>query len=284
VIKADGLASGKGAIVTDNLDDAVGVLEYMMVRGTFGDAGKRVLVEERLVGREVTAHAFSDGTTVVPMPFSCDHKPVFDDDKGPNTGGMGAYSPAYWLDPATADWIDQHVTRAAVMGMFASGRPYRGVIYPGLMITAEGPMVLEFNCRFGDPEAQVLLPRLQSDLLDILVAATNSSLDQVDVEWSDDACVGVVLASGGYPGKYETGFPIEGLVDVESDVMVFHAGTARREDGAVVTAGGRVLTVAATGPTLEAAREKAYRNVERIRFEGVHYRRDIGVRKGESKP
>ena len=282
VVKADGLAAGKGAVVTASKEEALATLEEMLLRSVFGDAGRRVVVEERLQGREVTAHAFTDGRAVVSMPLSCDHKPVFDGDQGPNTGGMGAYSPPGWLDRTTEDWIDQHVTRATVEAMFEEGRPYRGVLYPGLMVTAEGPQVLEYNCRFGDPETQVLLPRLKTDLLEVLWAVVNNRLEGTVVEWSDEACVGVVLASGGYPGSYETGFPIEGLDQIDPDVQVFHAGTKRREDGVVVTAGGRVLTVVATGATLAEAREKAYRNVERIRFQGVHYRRDIGATRGEA--
>jgi len=282
VVKADGLAAGKGAVVTTSKEEALATLEEMLVRSVLGDAGRRVVVEERLQGREVTAHAFTDSRAVVSMPLSCDHKPVFDGDQGPNTGGMGAYSPPHWLDPATEGWIDRHVTRATVDAMLEEGRPYRGVLYPGLMMTAEGPQVLEYNCRFGDPETQVLLPRLKTDLLEILLAVVNNRLEGTVVEWSDEACVGVVLASGGYPGPYKTGFPIEGLDEVDPDVQVFHAGTKRRDDGVVVTAGGRVLTVVATGATLTEAREKAYRNVERIRFQGVHYRRDIGAGRGEA--
>jgi len=282
VVKADGLAAGKGAVVTSSKEEALATLEEMLVRSVFGDAGRLVVVEERLQGREVTAHAFTDGRAVVSMPLSCDHKPVFDGDQGPNTGGMGAYSPPHWLDPATEGWIDRHVTRATVDAMLEEGRSYRGVLYPGVMVTADGPQVLEYNCRFGDPETQVLLPRLKTDLLEILLAVVNNRLEGTVVEWSDEACVGVVLASGGYPGPYETGLPIEGLDDVDPDVQVFHAGTKRRDDGAIVTAGGRVLTVVATGPTLTEAREKAYRNVERIRFQGVHYRRDIGAGRGEA--
>ena len=282
VVKADGLAAGKGAVVTSSKEEALATLEEMLLRSVFGDAGRRVVVEERLQGREVSAHAFTDGRAVVSMPLSCDHKPVFDGDQGPNTGGMGAYSPPHWLDRATEEWIDRHVTRATVRAMFEEGRPYRGVLYPGLMMTADGPRVLEYNCRFGDPETQVLLPRLKTDLLEILLAVANNRLEGTVVEWSEDACVGVVLASGGYPGSYETGFPIEGLDEIDPDVQVFHAGTKQREDGVVVTAGGRVLTVVATGATLSEAREKAYRNVERIRFQGVHYRRDIGATRGEA--
>jgi phosphoribosylamine--glycine ligase len=275
VVKADGLARGKGVIVCDSTAEALAAVEAIMVRREFGASGDRVVIEERLSGREVSAHAFTDGRTVAHMPFACDHKPVYDHDRGPNTGGMGAYSPAAWLPEATAEQIRTQITEAAVRAMRAVGRPYRGVIYPGLIVTDDGPMVIEFNCRFGDPEAQVLLPRLESDLLEALWAVANKRLHDIELRWSNEACVAVVLASGGYPGSYETGLPIEGIDDVEPDVRVFHAGTQRRGD-ALVTAGGRVLTVAATGVTMQAAREKAYRNVERIRFEGAHYRRDIG--------
>ena len=277
VVKADGLAVGKGVIVTSSKEQALAALDTIMSKRAFGIAGERVVIERRLYGREVSAHAFTDGQTVVHMPFACDHKPVFDGDKGPNTGGMGAYSPAGWLDGATAEAIQSGVTEAAVRAMMAEGRPYRGVLYPGLMVTNDGPQVIEFNCRFGDPEAQVLLPRMESDLLEVLWAVANNRLAETDVRWSPDACVGVVLASGGYPTAYDTGFTIEGLDEIDPDVLIFHAGTRREDDGALVTAGGRVLTVAATGATLNEAREKAYRNAERIRFQGRHYRQDIGV-------
>ena len=277
VVKADGLAAGKGALVTDSTEEALAALESLMVRRELGEAGARVVIEERLSGREVTAHAFTDGRAVVHMPFSCDHKPVFDGDRGPNTGGMGVYSPPGWLDEDTAERIRREATEATVQAMMEEGRPYRGLLYPGIMVTADGPQVLEFNCRFGDPETQALLPRMKSDLLEVLWAVAENRLHEVEVEWSDDACVGVVLASGGYPGQYETGFPIEGLDDLDADVLIFHAGTRRGDDGRLVTAGGRILTVAATGRTMAEAREKAYRNVERIRFQGVHYRRDIGA-------
>ena len=277
VVKADGLARGKGVIVAASKAEALEALDTVMVRREFAAAGDRVIVERRLSGHEVSAHAFTDGQTVAHMPFACDHKPVFDGDRGPNTGGMGAYSPPGWLDEATAEAIRSDVTEAAVRAMMAEGRPYRGVLYPGLMITDDGPMVLEFNCRFGDPEAQVLLPRLESDLLEVLWAVANNRLDEVELRWSEDACVAVVLASGGYPGQYETDLPVEGLADLDLDVLAFQSGTRRQDDGTLVTAGGRVLTVAATGRTLAEAREKAYRNVERIRFDSMHYRRDIGA-------
>jgi phosphoribosylamine--glycine ligase len=276
VVKADGLARGKGVIVCDSAAEALAAVEAIMVRREFGAAGDRVVIEERLSGGEVSAHAFTDGRTVAHMPFACDHKPVYDHDRGPNTGGMGAYSPAAWLPEATAELIRTQITEAAVRAMRAEGRPYRGVIYPGLIVTDDGPMVIEFNCRFGDPEAQVLLPRLESDLLEALWAVANNRLHETELRWSNEACVAVVLSSGGYPGSYETGLPIEGIDDVEPDVRVFHAGTQQR-GGALVTAGGRVLTIAATGATIDAAREKAYRNVERVRFEGAHFRRDIGA-------
>ncbi|MBI2912349.1 MAG: phosphoribosylamine--glycine ligase, partial [Chloroflexi bacterium] len=278
VIKADGLAAGKGTIVCETIDDALRVIDLMMgEEALFGQAGRTVVIEQRLSGREVSAHAFTDGVAVAPMPFSCDYKRARDGDEGPNTGGMGAYSPPLWLDESAQAFIDRQITEAAVHAMMAEGVPYRGVLYPGLMVTAEGPKVIEFNCRFGDPETQVLLPRLQSDLLEICWAVANNRLHEVEVEWSTDACVGVVLASGGYPDDYPAGFPISGLGSLEPDALVFHAGTALAEDGSVVTAGGRVLTVAATAPTLAEARAKAYRNIQRIHFSRCHYRRDIAA-------
>jgi phosphoribosylamine--glycine ligase len=236
-----------------------------------------VVIEERLSGREVSAHAFTDGKTVAHMPFSCDHKPIFDGDQGPNTGGMGAYTPPGWLDEATAQQIRTDVSEAVIRALAGEGRPYRGAIYPGLMITDNGPNVIEFNSRLGDPEAQVLLPRLETDLLDVFEAVVNNRLHEVELRWTDEACVGVVVASGGYPGPYETGLPIEGLDELDGDVLVFHAGTRRNEAGALVTGGGRVLTIVARGATMEAARDKAYANVARIRFEGIYYRKDIGA-------
>ena len=284
VVKTDGLAAGKGAILTCDSAMALEVADALLCDRVFGDAGARIVIEERLTGRETSAMAFTDGRTVLSMPLSCDHKAVFDYDEGPNTGGMGAYSPPGWVKPEMIDWIDEHVTRATVRAMAAEGRPYRGVIYPGLLVTAEGPNVLEYNCRFGDPETQAILPRLKSDLLDILWAAANERLHEVSVEWRDEACVAVVLASGGYPDRYETGFPIKGLDDLDSDVMLFHAGTKTDDSGRVVTSGGRVLTVAALGSTLEEARKKAYANVERLRWPGVHYRTDVGGRRIRPRP
>jgi phosphoribosylamine--glycine ligase len=278
VVKADGLATGKGAIVTSSKDEALAAIDELMVQRLLGDAGARVVIEERISAREVSGHAFSDGKTVVPMPLSCDHKTVFDGGRGPNTGGMGVYSPPWWADSSLDAAIRDRVLLPAVRGMAAEGVPFRGILYPGVFSTEDGPLVFEFNARFGDPEAQSLLVRLDSDLLEIVSACANGRLDEVDVRWSSDASVCVVMASGGYPGSYPTGLPISGLEELDPDVVVFHAGTRRDADGHVVTAGGRVLGVTAKGATLEEARRKAYANVERISFEGAHWRRDIGLR------
>jgi phosphoribosylamine--glycine ligase len=277
VVKADGLFVGKGTVVPSSRDEAISVLRAMLVDGAMGAAGRTVVIEDLLVGRETSAMAFSDGKTVAHMPFSCDHKPVFDGNVGPNTGGMGAYSPPSWLPESTAEQIRHDVTEAAVRAMAAEGVPFKGILYPGLFVTADGPRVIEFNARFGDPEAECLLPRLESDLLKIMLAVADGTLDSIDVRWSPDASVTVMVASGGYPGPYETGKPIDGLGAVDDDVIVFHAGTKRDASGRIVTNGGRVLAVTATAASMAEARAKAYRNVERISFEGMHYRRDIGA-------
>ena len=211
------------------------------------------------------------------MPFSCDYKRINDGDEGSNTGGMGAYSPPMWLDESLETVIHETITEATALALANEGAPYRGVLYPGVMVTLEGPKVLEFNSRFGDPETQVLLPRLKSDLLEICWAVANDRLSETEIEWSTDACVGVVLASGGYPDEYETGFTVHGLNSLEPDALVFHAGTKIEENGTLVTSAGRVLTVVATARTLSEARAKAYRNVQRIHFTRAHYRRDIAA-------
>lgn len=277
VIKADGLAAGKGSIVAASTDDAVSALSEIMDKRVFGGAGDRVLVEECLEGPEVSLLAITDGKAVVPMVPACDYKRVDDGDQGLNTGGMGAYSPPRFFDDDMIDLVKRTVLEPTVAAMANEGRPYRGVLYAGLMITDDGPKVLEYNARFGDPENQVMMPRLKSDLVEMMLAVIEERLDGVEVEWGEQACVGVVMASGGYPGSYERGFAISGLEAVEEDVMVFHAGT-KVSGGAVVTNGGRVLTVAATGDTIARARERAYQNVSRIRFEGCHYRKDIALR------
>ena len=277
VIKADGLALGKGVVVCDDLAQAESALTAAMADRVFGDSGSRVLIEERMYGRETSAHAFTDGVTVRHMPFSCDHKPVFDGDRGANTGGMGVYSPPAWLDNATAASIRADVTQRIVRALADAGRPYRGVIYPGMMVTERGPRVVEFNARFGDPETEVLLPKLRSDLLEICDAVAHRRLSDVAVDWDDVATVGVMMASGGYPGRYEKGVPIHGVEDVDADVQVFMAGAQLDDRGQLVTAGGRVLCVVARGATMAEARRQAYENVERVSFAGAHYRTDIGA-------
>ncbi|MDP9238384.1 MAG: phosphoribosylamine--glycine ligase [Chloroflexota bacterium] len=277
VVKADGLLVGKGTVVPSSREEAITVLRSMLVDDAMGAAGRTVVVEDMLVGRETSAMAFTDGKTVAHMPFSCDHKAAYDGGRGPNTGGMGVYSPPAWLDATTAQTIRRDVTEAAVRAMAEEGTPFRGILYPGIFVTQEGPRVIEFNARFGDPEAETLLLLLDGDLLEIMLAVTDRTLDKVDVRWSSDACVTVMLASEGYPGAYEIGKQIEGLDDVDEDVVVFHAGTKHDDSGHIVTNGGRVLAITARGASIADARAKAYSNVERIRFDGIHYRTDIGA-------
>jgi phosphoribosylamine--glycine ligase len=277
VVKADGLAAGKGVIVAQSMNEAMDALDKIMQEKAFGSAGDRVVIEEYLSGREMSVFAFSDGHSVVPMMAACDYKPVFDGNQGPNTGGMGSYSPPPFLTPTLAKTVQEKIMKPAVAAMHEEGRPYRGILYGGLMISDGNPKVLEFNARFGDPEAQVTLPLIKTDLVDIMLAVNDNRLDQVKVEWSQDACVGVVMASGGYPGSYKTGFPISGLDELDKDIVVFHAGTKLGDNGEVLTSGGRVLTVMARGKSLNEAREKVYANVPRISFEGCHYRQDIAL-------
>ena len=274
VVKADGLAVGKGAVVTSTVQEALAAIDDLHA---LGEAGRRLTIEPRVRAREVSAHCFSDGKSIAAMPLSCDHKAVFDGNLGPNTGGMGVYSPPWWASPSLPQEVARRVLEPIVTGMAAEGVPFRGIVYPGIFVTDGGVQVFECNARFGDPEAQALLVRLDSDLLEIAVSCVEGRLSEVPITWSDRASVIVVMASGGYPGSYPTGVPIHGLEDVDPDVHVFHAGTRRADNGALVTAGGRVLGVTAVGPTLQAARAKAYDNVARIRFEGAHYRRDIGL-------
>ena len=278
VVKADGLAAGKGVILAESIPKALEALSLIMEEKAFGAAGDRVIIEEYLSGREMSTFAFTDGNTVIPMNSACDYKPAYDGNKGPNTGGMGSYSPPPFLTPALAKTVKEKIMEPTVKAMHDEGRAYRGVLYGGLMIADSQPKVLEFNARFGDPETQVTLPLLQTDLVDIMLAVNDNKLDKLKVEWSRDACVGVVMASGGYPGSYKTGFAISGLGDVDKDIMVFHAGT-RLEEGKIVTSGGRVLTVVARGKSLAEAREKVYNNITRINFEGCHYRKDIALLK-----
>ncbi len=276
VVKVDGLAAGKGVVVTEEREEAVRALELVLVRGEFGDAGSQVVVEEHLSGREVSAFALADGATALPLGFAEDFKRVGDGDAGPNTGGMGAYSPVPFADEGIAERIRTEILERTVRALAVDGVPYRGVLYAGLMLTDEGPRVLEFNCRFGDPETQVLMPRLGFEPTDLLLACARGDLGGAAVELRPGACVTVVLASGGYPGAYETGFVIEGL-DAAGRVegaTVFHSGTAERQ-GRVVTAGGRVLSVSATGTSIAEARDRAYEASARVSFEGMHHRTDI---------
>lgn len=280
VVKADGLAAGKGVIIAESVPEAQEALASIMERKTLGTAGDRVLIEEHLVGREMSTFVFTDGRTVVPMVPACDYKRIFDGDQGPNTGGMGSYSPPPFYNEALAHIIANTIMEPAIMALGDANRTYSGVLYGGLMITNNLPKVLEFNARFGDPETQVVLPRLKTDIVDIMLAVVDNKLDTINIEWSDDACVGVVLASAGYPGSYNTGYAISGLDEVDKDIMVFHAGTKAGLEGQVLTSGGRVMTIAATGKNLNEARERVYKNIPRIHFEGCQYRRDIADIKG----
>lgn len=276
VIKADGLAAGKGVVVATSQEEALEAVSDMMEKKVFGAAGDRVIVEECLEGREVSLLAFTDGVTVTPMVPACDYKRVFDDDQGPNTGGMGSYSPPDFFGQSEIELVHQAILEPVVRAMAQEGVPYNGVLYGGLMLTAEGPKVLEFNARFGDPETQVILPRLKTDLVEIILAIIDGNLDKINVEWSDEACVGVVMASGGYPGSYKTGLPISGLDKLDKDTLVFHAGTKVKE-GEILTDGGRVLTVTAPGKDLADARAKVYDSIPHINFEKRHYRTDIAA-------
>lgn len=286
VVKADGLAAGKGVFVCDDADAAEAALRRIMLDREFGDAGARVIVEERLSGREVSLLAFCDGARAVLMPTARDHKRIGDGDTGPNTGGMGAYAPAPDVAPSLLREAQRLVFEPILEAMRAQGTPYAGVLYAGLMLLpsqggrAGQLSVLEFNCRFGDPETQVILPLLETDLLDVLSACIDGALDQLNVRWRTGAAATVVLASGGYPGPYETGLPVHGLSNVPAEVTVFHAGTDVRDDQ-VVTRGGRVLDVTATGADLNQALARAYAGVATIRFDGMQYRTDIG---GHSAP
>ncbi len=277
VIKADGLAAGKGAIVCQNLDEAHLALKRCMVDGEFGEAGNRVVVEECLRGEELSVLALTDGKTIAPLASAQDHKAVCDGDTGPNTGGMGAYSPAPLMTPELLDTVIKKILVPTVHAMNSDGRRYRGVLYAGLMITGGGPRVLEYNVRFGDPETQPILMRLDCDLLDLLEAVVDGKLADQELKWKDDAAVCVVMASGGYPGKYEKGKEISGLDEAAAlpNTMVFHAGTARRQNK-TVTAGGRVLGVTSLGRDIAAAIDNTYRAVDKIHFEASYWRKDIG--------
>ncbi len=277
VIKADGLAAGKGVIVAETVDEAVDALRMIMKDKAFGDAGKKVVVEQCLKGEEVSFMIITDGKTVLPLATSQDHKAIFDGDKGPNTGGMGAYSPAPIVTESLEAEITQSIINPVIKGLTKERIDFRGVIYVGVMVCEGKPYVLEFNCRFGDPEAQPILMRLDSDLFELLKATSEGRLEYIDLEWKDDVSMCVVLASGGYPGSYKKGDVIKGLGSFknEEDVVVFHAGTSLKGED-VVTSGGRVLGVTALGKDIKTAKDNAYKAVGKIQFEGMQYRKDIG--------
>ncbi|MCC7103803.1 MAG: phosphoribosylamine--glycine ligase [Chloroflexi bacterium] len=275
-IKADGLAAGKGVVIAERPEEAAQTLQWLIEERGLGEAGRTVLLQELLRGPELSLLAFSDGTTVVPMLPARDFKRAEDGDQGPNTGGMGAYAPPSFATRRLVDRITREVLEPTVAAMALEGRPFRGVLYAGIMLTDAGPKVLEFNCRFGDPETQVLLPLLESDLLEILLACARGELDPQSVRWSSRVACGVSLVSGGYPGRYHTGLPISGLDTLASDTVIFHAGTATRSGG-VVTAGGRVLTAVGVGRSLLPARAAAYNVAKRVSFEGCYYRSDIAA-------
>ncbi|MDR2486687.1 MAG: phosphoribosylamine--glycine ligase [Clostridiales Family XIII bacterium] len=277
VLKADGLAAGKGVVLAEDDAEARAAIEDMMGARVFGAAGDRVVVEECLRGVEASVLCFVDKSAIVPMVSAQDYKRIFDEDKGPNTGGMGTYSPSLLFTPRLEAQIEERILRPTLAGFRADGLDFRGVLFIGLMLTEDGPKVIEFNNRFGDPETQSVLRRLDSDLLGIFRAVTEDRLAGTQIRWSEQRSVTVVLASGGYPGRYEKGKPIEGLDSMEDGIVVFHAGTRFGTDGAVLTDGGRVLGISAVGATHGEAREKAYRNVARIHFEGAFSRGDIGV-------
>jgi len=278
VVKADGLAAGKGVIICKTTGEAEQAIRSIMVEKQFGEAGRRVLIEEFLRGKEVSFIVVSDGVRALPLVTTMDHKAVFDGDEGPNTGGMGTISPSPFLSDSLFDEVMRTIIRPTIARMAGAGRPYKGALYAGLMLTAEGPKVLEYNCRFGDPETQPQMLRLTSDLVDLLLAAIEGDIGTQKVRWSEDTAACVILASGGYPGAYKKGKVIEGLEEAARvpGVEIFHAGT-KFENGRYLTSGGRVLGVCGTGPTLAAARAKIYGAVGLIRFDGLHYRRDIGT-------
>lgn len=278
VIKADGLALGKGVVIAQNFEEGSQAVKDAMTDKKFGSAGDKIVIEEFLIGPEVSILAFTDGKTIVPMVSSQDHKRALDNDKGPNTGGMGAFSPSCFYTEDIHSFCMENIYIPTMQAMNSENRRFKGVLYFGLMLTDSGPKLLEYNARFGDPETQVVLPRLKTDIIDIFNAIIDEKLDSVKIEWEDNAAVCVVLASGGYPGKYTTNIEISGISFVEKDLLIelFHAGT-RLEKGKYLTAGGRVLGITAVAESIDKAREKAYSIVSKIKFDGMHFRTDIGA-------
>ncbi|PLS08438.1 phosphoribosylamine--glycine ligase [Neobacillus cucumis] len=274
VIKADGLAAGKGVVVAKKFEEAEEALKSMMKEVTFGSAGARVVVEEFLEGEELTLLSFVNGATVKPMVPAQDHKPVFNNDKGPNTGGMGTYAPLPHIESSMIDRIIQEIVEPTAKAMVEEGYPFEGILYTGLILTKEGPKVIEYNARFGDPETQVILPLLETDLLDILIASSEGELEKIEVNWTEKSAVCVIMTSGGYPGPYKKGDVIKGLEQIEYPTIVFHAGTSEK-DSEILTNGGRVLGITAIGDNLREARDMAYKSVGKIYFSNAHFRTDI---------
>ena len=277
VLKADGLAAGKGVVIPEDEESAVAAIEEMMGDRVFGNAADKIVVEEFLTGVEASMLCFVDHNTIVPMESAQDYKRIYDGDKGPNTGGMGTYSPSLLFDEDIEKQIREQILLPTLRGFQEDGLDFQGVLFIGLMLSEDGPKVIEFNNRFGDPETQSVLRRMESDLLDVFTAVVDNRLNEIEIKWIDDRAVTVVLASGGYPGSYAKGKVITGLDKVDDDIVVFHAGTKFDEEGRIVTSGGRVLGVTATGATHDEARAKAYANAERIEFEGAYMRKDIGL-------
>ncbi|WP_101773287.1 phosphoribosylamine--glycine ligase [Peptostreptococcus faecalis] len=282
VIKADGLAAGKGVVIPTTREEAVDTLNMIMKDKKFGDAGNTVVIEEFLEGIETSILAFVDKNTIVPMVSAKDHKKVFELEKGPNTGGMGTFSPSTIYDDELANKVYDDVLIKSLEGFQKDGLDYRGILFVGLMITDEGEKVLEYNCRFGDPETQSVLMRLETDLSEIMMAITEDKLSDIDIKYTDDAAACVIIASGGYPEGYEKGKVITGLDNLDDDIVVFHSGTKRNGED-IVTNGGRVLGVCSKGKDVESAAENVYKNIDKINFEGMHYRKDIGVKYEQSK-
>lgn len=276
VIKADGLALGKGVIICNTVKEAKDALQLIMVDKKFGEAGSRVVIEEFIEGPEVSVLSFCDGDTILPMASAQDHKRAFDEDRGPNTGGMGTFSPSPKYTAEIKEQVEETIIRPTVKALKSEGRPFKGIIFFGLMLTKDGPKLLEYNARFGDPEAQVVLPRLKNDLLDIINACIDGTLCNINLEWEGKSAVCVVMASGGYPGSYKKGIAIKGLSNVENSI-VFHAGTAKK-DQKYFTSGGRVLGITALGEDINEARKTAYSNIKRVDFDGAQYRTDIGIK------
>lgn len=275
VVKADGLAAGKGVVVAQTIDEAIEAVDDAMVGRAFGASGERLIIEQCLMGQELSVFCFADGKYVTPLVPACDYKRVFDGDQGPNTGGMGGYSPPPWWDTAMERQIRETCIEPVIREMARQGSPFTGVLYGGLMLTETGPSIIEFNARLGDPETQLILPRLENDLLDVVEAALDGSLPSIGLHWNNECTVGIVLTPDGYPGSHETGKPITGLAEAEREALIFHAGTALADGGVLVASGGRTMTIVGRGATMAEAQEHAYAGVDTIAFEGKHYRTDI---------